>query len=48
MLCSHSGENLAAAVEEMLVELDLEYKLITITGDNASNNERLFHVYLKV
>ncbi|KAK9366127.1 ribonuclease H-like domain-containing protein [Lipomyces kononenkoae] len=35
----HSGENLAAAVEEMLVELGLQSKLITITGDNARNNE---------
>lgn len=37
----HSGENLAAAVEDMLMELGLEQKLITITGDNASNNERM-------
>jgi hypothetical protein len=35
----HSGENLAAAVKEMLVELGLQSKLITITGDNARNNE---------
>lgn len=41
LLGPHSGENLAVAVEEMLVELGLEYKLITITGDNASNNERM-------
>ena len=38
---THSGENLAAAVETTLEELDLELKLITITGDNASNNETL-------
>lgn len=47
-LCgTHSGENLAAAVETLLEELGLEHKLITITGDNASNNEtmvsELFH-----
>jgi hypothetical protein len=41
LLGPHSGENLAAAVEEMLTELNLERKLITITGDNASNNERM-------
>jgi hypothetical protein len=43
----HSGENLAAAVGAMLLELNLEHKLLTITGDNATNNEQmvlqLFH-----
>jgi hypothetical protein len=39
----HSGENLAAAVEALLVELHLESKLIAITGDNASNNEAMAH-----
>jgi hypothetical protein len=38
---------MAAAVQTMLSELDLQEKLITITGDNASNNEtmasELFH-----
>jgi hypothetical protein len=34
----HSGENLAAAVEILLIELNLEHKLLSITGDNASNN----------
>ncbi|KAJ5742343.1 hypothetical protein N7533_011752 [Penicillium manginii] len=38
---SHSGENLAIAVENMLIELSLEDKLISITGDNASNNEAM-------
>jgi hypothetical protein len=38
---SHRGENLAAAVEATLMELELERKLITITGDNASNNETM-------
>jgi hypothetical protein len=37
----HSGENLATAIEELLVELDLKHKLLSITGDNASNNERM-------
>ena len=37
----HSGENLAAAIEITLTELGLEQKLITITGDNASNNETM-------
>ena len=41
LLGPHSGEILATAVEEMLIELDLEPKLITISGDNASNNERM-------
>ncbi|KAJ5082309.1 hypothetical protein N7532_011352 [Penicillium argentinense] len=35
------GENLAIAVENMLIELSLEDKLISITGDNASNNEAM-------
>ncbi|KAJ5300165.1 hypothetical protein N7508_007408 [Penicillium antarcticum] len=37
----HSGENLSIAVENMLIELGLEDKLISITGDNASNNEAM-------
>lgn len=37
----HSGENLAITVENMLIELGLEDKLISITGDNASNNEAM-------
>ena len=37
----HSGENLAAAIQALLVELNLERKLLSITGDNASNNERM-------
>lgn len=37
----HSGENLAAAIEALLIELNLEHKLLSITGDNASNNERM-------
>ncbi|KAJ6001200.1 hypothetical protein N7481_001609 [Penicillium waksmanii] len=38
---AHSGENLAHAVFNMLLELDLQTKLLTITGDNASNNEAM-------
>jgi hypothetical protein len=37
----HSGENLAGVVENMLIELSLEDKLVSITGDNASNNEAM-------
>lgn len=44
----HSGENIAIAIQSTLSELDLQEKLITITGDNASNNEtmasELFHL----
>jgi len=35
------GENLAEIVEKTLTEWDLEWKLLLITGDNASNNETL-------
>ncbi|OGE46980.1 hypothetical protein PENARI_c080G05268 [Penicillium arizonense] len=35
-----SGEYLAAAIQALLVELNLERKLLSIT-DNASNNERM-------
>jgi hypothetical protein len=34
-------ENMAAIVIDLLQELDIECKVITITGDNASNNETL-------
>ncbi|KAJ5994681.1 hypothetical protein N7481_001658 [Penicillium waksmanii] len=37
----HSGENLAAAIQALLIELNLERKLLSITGDNASSNERM-------
>jgi len=36
-----SGENMARIVFELLHELDIKYKLLSITGDNASNNETL-------
>jgi hypothetical protein len=32
---------LAKAIEAMLIELKLEHKLLSITGDNASNNEQM-------
>lgn len=38
---THSGEDLAAEVEQTLVEFDIESKLIAITGDNASNNLKM-------
>lgn len=38
---SHSGENMAELLQNMLSELQLEDKLLTITADNASNNEAL-------
>ncbi|CEL08111.1 hypothetical protein ASPCAL11264 [Aspergillus calidoustus] len=38
---SHSGENMAELLQSMLSELQLEDKLLTITADNASNNETL-------
>ena len=34
----HSGENMAFAVMNLLQELDIAPKLLTITGDNAGNN----------
>jgi hypothetical protein len=37
----HSGENMAEMVADVLKELDIERKLLTITGDNASNNETM-------
>ena len=36
-----SGENMGAIVLQLLDELDLERKLLSITADNASNNETL-------
>jgi hypothetical protein len=38
---THSGENIAQVVFSMLQELNLQQKLLTITGDNASNNEAM-------
>ena len=41
---AHSGENIAHAVYNLLSELYLESKLITITADNASNNEAMVSI----
>ena len=38
---AHSGENLAQVVDSLLKELGLGAKLLTITSDNASNNETM-------
>lgn len=38
---SHSGENLAVAIQDLLIELNLEHRLLSITRDNASNIERM-------
>jgi hypothetical protein len=47
----HSGENVAPAVHTLLTELNLKEKLLTITGDNAGNNEtmvsELFHTLME-
>ncbi|KAJ5202977.1 hypothetical protein N7449_005056 [Penicillium cf. viridicatum] len=46
---SHSGENMAETLQKMLVELRIEEKLLTITADNASNNETLaFELYFNL
>ena len=39
---AHSGEELAAVVQRLLIEFNLQGKLYTITGDNASNNGTLY------
>lgn len=36
-----SRENMAGVILELFRELDIEYKLISITSDNATNNETL-------
>jgi hypothetical protein len=38
---AHSGENMAELLNIMLIELKIECKLLTITGDNATSNETL-------
>ncbi|KAL3262695.1 hypothetical protein ABHI18_002508 [Aspergillus niger] len=38
---SHSGKNMAEVLQKTLEELQIEEKLLTITADNASNNETL-------
>jgi hypothetical protein len=39
-----SRENIAGIVIELLQELDINDKVISITGDNASNNETLVNI----
>ena len=41
---AYSGENIAHAVYNLLSELHLESKLITITADNASNNKAMVSI----
>jgi hypothetical protein len=36
-----TGENMGGMVLALLQELNIETKLLSITGDNASNNETL-------
>ena len=38
---SHSSENIAQVVDSLLQELDLGPKLLTITGNNATNNKTI-------
>jgi hypothetical protein len=38
---SHTGENMAKEIQEVLQNFDLEQKLVAICGDNASNNPTL-------
>jgi hypothetical protein len=40
----YSGENLATVVFNLLSELNLQKKLLVITGDNASNNEAMVSI----
>jgi hypothetical protein len=43
---SHSGENLAWIIKGALDKYNLLLKLISITADNASNNDTLYrHLY---
>ncbi len=43
---SHSGENLATIVENALKKHEIRQKLLTIIGDNVSNNNTLCrHLY---
>jgi hypothetical protein len=38
---SHSGENLVEVLQKMLVQLQIEERVLIITADNALNNETL-------
>jgi hypothetical protein len=45
----HSGENMAEVLQTLLTELRIEHKLLTITADNATNNECLLsELYLNL
>lgn len=39
----HSGENVAIVLRDVLKELGIEQKFLTITRDNAGNNGTLCH-----
>ncbi len=46
---THSGENLADLVFKVLKRLKILHKLLSITGDNASNNDTLTrHLFNKL
>ncbi|KAK9245977.1 hypothetical protein V1506DRAFT_444193, partial [Lipomyces tetrasporus] len=38
---AHRGENMAEMIEDALIDLNLEHKLLAIIAENASNNETL-------
>ncbi|KAJ5085382.1 hypothetical protein N7532_003037 [Penicillium argentinense] len=45
----HSGENMAEILQTLLTELRIEHKLLAITADNATSNERLLsELYLNL
>src|SRR5258708_40059847 len=43
----HSGENVAVGVQDLLKELRIEQKLLSITGGNAGNNCTLCAAFYK-
>ena len=44
---NHSGENLANIVATVLERFHISDKVMTITADNASNNDTLHRIYTK-
>jgi hypothetical protein len=45
----HSGQNMAELLQQTLAELQIEHKVLTITADNAANNETLMsELYLNL
>ena len=40
----YSGENITSVILHLLSELGLQQKLLTITADNASNNEAIISI----